>query len=42
LTDTDGGRIQRLEHPNGIDDRFLVGGATLAGLGGYAVYRRLQ
>ena len=42
LTDTDGGRVRRLEYPNGIDDRFLVGGATLAGLGGYAVYRRLQ
>jgi outer membrane protein assembly factor BamB len=42
LTDTDGGRIQRFENPNSIDNRTLVGGATLAGLGGYAVYRRFQ
>jgi outer membrane protein assembly factor BamB len=42
LTDTDGGRVQRFEYPNSIDNRILVGGATLAGLGGYAVYRRFQ
>ena len=42
LTDTDGGRIQRFEYPHSIDNRILVGGATLAGLGGYAVYRRFQ